>query len=140
MLTCFQEAVTTLVASPSAPNFGYVNCDDEPLLCGAWIAPTASIYYFLLPEPKPNQSPASTPIYWVPLNLTTVTADDIVKISQHTTYLQTGSRWDSALHPIDGWVAQYGLLEPLAYFLHYLAKIPSWMFTIGISLFGRQLM
>jgi len=134
-----QEAVTTLVTSPSAPHLGYVNCDEEEVLCGAWIAPTPSVYYFVVPQPQPDQSPAKTPLHWVPLNVTTVTSDDITKIATEKAYLQT-QEWTGSMHPIDGWVAQYGMQEPLAYGLHYLAKIPSWMFTIGISLFGRSFM
>jgi len=80
-----------------------------------------------------------TPLYWVPLNLTTVNANDIIEIAQEKTYLQQ-PEWVSSLHPIDGMVAQYGITAPMAYFLYYLGMIPSWMFTIGISLFGRNFM
>lgn len=131
--------MTTLAADPSAPHLGYLNCEDEEILCGSWMAPAASIYYFLLPQPQPNQSPAKTPLYYIPLNQTTVTTDEIVQIHTEKAYLQR-TEWTGSMHPIDGWVAQYGVQDPLAYGMYYLAKIPSWMFTIGISLFGRRFM
>ena len=54
-------------------------------------------------------------------------------------YLET-EEYTGFLHPVDGWVAQWGLTQPLGYVLWFFATTPSWVFMIGISFLSRQIM
>lgn len=124
------------VADPSAPNLASIDCEAEEMLCGAWGALTATIWVILVPQPLPDQSKGPTHITVHRLNTTTVTEDEITRL--HTRKLYLGApRYEGVLHPFDGWIAQYGLTEPMAVGLYYFSKIPSWAFMIGLSFFSR---
>lgn len=75
----------------------------------------------------------------MPLNITTVTADDIVSIVSEKKWLEK-EEYTSAVHPVDGWLRQYGLLMPLGWFLWGFGSTPSWLVMIAVSFFSRQWM
>lgn len=136
LLTTHQESIPYLVADPSAPHLAILDCENEEMLCGAWAAFTASIWMILVPQPQPDQSRAPTHITIHKLNVTDVTNADITKI--HTRKLYLGApKFEGALHPFDGWVAQYGLTTPMATVLYYLSKIPSWGLMVVLSFASR---
>ncbi|KAL9081648.1 MAG: hypothetical protein Q9159_007169 [Coniocarpon cinnabarinum] len=135
----WNESVALFTPDVSAPHLATVNCDLEPLLCGSWAAATGSIWFILLPQPLPDQSPAATDITIHTLNLTTVTNADITHIHTRKEYLKT-PRYEGPLHPFDGWVQKTGLVYPMAYGLWTLSKIPNWAFMVGMSFISRRFM
>jgi len=75
----------------------------------------------------------------VPLNTSSTTASDIVKIHTSKTY-EKFDVYEGAFHPFDGWLAKFGLNQPLAFVLTAFALVPSWAFMIIISLASRTFM
>ncbi|KAL8833625.1 MAG: hypothetical protein Q9170_004173 [Blastenia crenularia] len=135
----WNESVALLAVDPSAPKLAYVNCDKEPIFCATWAAGPPTIWHIELPVTQADQSTPATTIRIVGLNTTTATAADIVEIHTKKTYEQRPV-YEGALHPFDGWVAQYGLLTPLGYTLYGFANIPSWAFMIVVSMGSRYIM
>ncbi|KAI9799263.1 MAG: hypothetical protein M1833_004141 [Piccolia ochrophora] len=131
----FNESAVIFAAMPATPNQAILDCEKEPILCSSWAAGTRTIWHFLLPR-TPE---APTEIRILPLNATTVTATDIVKIYTTQSW-KNKDVYDGAFHPIDGWVAKYGLAIPMAYVLYGFAKVPSWLFMVVISFVSRNIM
>jgi hypothetical protein len=107
------------------------------------------IYHFLLPKRAPSASSASgqpstdapSRLHIVPLNLTSTEASDIVSIPSATKsrYLDY-DEYTGLLHPIDGLMAKFGLLQPFGYFMWALGSMPGWVMMLGISFVSRQIM
>ncbi|KAL8900359.1 MAG: hypothetical protein Q9207_005729 [Kuettlingeria erythrocarpa] len=135
----WNESAALMAVDPSSPRLAHVNCDRQPVLCASWSAGPPTIWYIQLPITQADQSKPATTIRIVGLNTTSTTAKDIVKIYTEKTY-EKKPVYEGALHPFDGWVAQYGLLMPLGYVMYGFANIPSWAFMIGISMFSRYIM
>lgn len=132
------------VANP--PRLGYLDCDKEQVLCAAWAAGVPSIWYLTVPQATrgatakaPGQASGPTHLHIQYINSTTVTAQEILKIQTEKTYLN-GEEYTGFLHPIDGFVAQYGLTQPLGYAMWFFGTTPSWMLMIAISFISRQIM
>jgi hypothetical protein len=73
--------------------------------------------------------------------MTTTTVADIVSIpsSSKSRYLDYDEN-TGAMHPLDGWLHQFGLQLPFGYVMWAFAAVPSWMMMIGISFISRQVM
>ena len=123
----------------SAPHLASIDCEVETILCGSLVADASTIWFFIVPYPAADQSRPATNIYLFPLNGTTVTSADITSIHTRRKYNHM-KPYEGPMHPFDGWVTKMGLTEPLAYGLHYISKVPSWAFMIGMSFFSRQYM
>lgn len=68
--------------------------------------------------------------------MTTVTAQDIVKIHTEKAYKEV-DEYTGLFHPVNGTLAKFGLLTPLGYLMWAMGSIPSWAFMILISFFSR---
>ena len=134
-----QESAVVLAADPAAPHLAYVNCDAEAILCAAWAAGVPTIWHIQLPVTQPDQSRPATTIHIVPLNTTSTTAAEIVKIHTSKTYEEVPV-YEGAFHPFDGYLAKFGLSQPFAYVLTAFSMVPSWAFMIVISLASRGIM
>lgn len=99
----------------------------------------STIWFFLVPQPAPDQSRAPTVLTIHQLNHTTVTNTDITRIHTRQEYL-AAKPYDGFMHPFDGIVARLGLTMPLAYFLYAVSLVPSWAFMILVSFGSRYLM
>ena len=135
----WNESATVFAAAPTAPKLGYIDCDQEAILCSAWMAGPAAVWYIELPVTAADQSKPATTIHTITLNTTTTTVSDIVEIHTKKGYEQ-GRLVDGAFHPFDGWLAQFGLAIPLGYVLYAFSVVPSWAFMIGISFISRNVM
>lgn len=98
-----------------------------------------SVYHFTVP--KKSEPQAKSPLHIVPLNLTTATVADITSIpaAGKSRYLEY-EEYTGIMHPIDGTMVQFGLMQPFGYFMWGLGTMPSWVMMIGISFFSRQIM
>lgn len=137
--TAWKEAVPILSANPKGPQLAEIDCEEEQLLCNSWAAGPPTVYTIFLQHPQADQSVASTPVYSNALNRTSVTAMDIVNIHTKQEYKKNGP-YEGAFHPFDGVLAKYGLAVPIAYVMWGLAKMPSWLPMVAISLLSRTFM
>ncbi|KAK4189926.1 hypothetical protein QBC35DRAFT_449743 [Podospora australis] len=133
----FKDSAAKFAVLPQSPNLGYVNCDDQPVLCNSWSASTGVLWLFEM-----NAPPIQSDIYVKRLNLTTVTGDDIVK---HYQAEPRDVKWrkfaaDSYFHPFDGFFARYNLAVPLGYLFWGLNVVPSWAMMLGVSFLSRSMM
>ena len=135
----WNESAAILARDPSAPKLASANCDKSPVLCAMWSAGPPTIWHIQLPISQPDQSTAATTVHIVGLNTTTTTAKDIVQIHTAKTYEKTPA-YEGALHPFNGWVAKFGLIQPFAYVMYGFANVPSWAFMIVISMVSRSIM
>lgn len=98
-----------------------------------------SVYHFDLP--KKSEPPAKVPLHVIPLNMTSTTVEDIVSLpAASKARYREFSEYSGALHPFDGWVAKFGLLNPFGYVMWGFSAIPSWLMMIIISGISRQFM
>ena len=87
----------------------------------------------------PRDAGAHTQIRILPLNATTVSTDEIVKI--HTSQSWTEYQlYNGPFHPLDGWLAKLKLSVPVGYVLSAFSQVPSWLFMLVISFVSRSFM
>jgi len=119
---------------PNSPHMGLVNCDDQPILCNTWSASVGNIWAIdMLPKPAPID------IYKRRLNLTTVTADDLVKLYEaghHKGFVLL----DSWFHPFNGKAVELGLSVPLGYLFWVFGLVPNWLFMLVVTFASRAIM
>ncbi|KAI5206514.1 hypothetical protein E4T39_02488 [Aureobasidium subglaciale] len=135
----WSKAVSLFSAIPSAPQLARLDCEQEPQLCNAWGAGAPSIIYMQLPQPLPDQTTPATTVYFLPLNRTTVSAQDIVSIATDKTF-KDKTPYEGFFHPFDGMLAKTGLAVPFGWVVYGFSIMPSWALMIGISFFSRTFM
>jgi hypothetical protein len=131
-----QEAVALMSADPFAPNFGYVNCDEQRILCSVWACGPPQVWYF---EVGAEGNPQARPLYITHLNQTIVTSKDIVEIQTKKTYKDV-QPYEGYFHPFDGILAKTGALVPFGYVIYAFTIIPSWLLMVSISFISRTFM
>ncbi|KAK4122972.1 hypothetical protein N657DRAFT_575430 [Parathielavia appendiculata] len=144
--TAFTESAVKFASlppsQPSPQHLARVNCDDTPVLCNAWSANAGAIWLFEVPT-APG---AVVEIHTRRMNLTTVTAQDIVDAYAGTAATnRTEAGWhrfdpNGWFHPIEGKFAKYGLAMPLGYTFWALNAIPSWGMMLIVSFLSRSMM
>ncbi|KAL2005690.1 hypothetical protein VTN00DRAFT_10183 [Thermoascus crustaceus] len=132
----FNESVLLFAADRTSPNLGYLDCEEEQILCSIWSAAPPSVWHFQVPQAQAEGPRPATPLHIVYVNSTTVTPETIHKIHSEKTYEEVPA-YEGFLHPTDGWLAQYGLNVPLGYVIFAFSAIPSWLMMIAISVFSR---
>ncbi len=134
--SAWNETAAIFAAEPtSVPKLGYINCDTSPVLCAIWYATPPSVWHVQLPQ----QAAEATTVHIVPLNSTTTTARDLVKVHTTKTYEKTPV-YEGVFHPFDGLLARFGIAKPVGYVLYGFGLMPSWAVMIGISFISRNLM
>lgn len=95
----------------------------------------------ILPYPNASPQPASEYRY-ADLNRTTVTPQDIFKLVSGApdSKIFEYPVYEGFLHPVDGWMVRYGLLEYFGYLIWGMGTTPSWIVMIIISFVSRQIM
>ncbi|KAK3721832.1 hypothetical protein LTR37_002998 [Vermiconidia calcicola] len=137
--TAFNEAVVLISASSSPPNLALLDCENEPVLCNAWVVGPPNVLHFLIPQPLADQSTPATTYRSIGFNRTTVTATQIAAIHLEEKY-KDKAPYEGIFHPFDGQLAQTGLMIPVGYAIWGFSKIPSWAFMIFISFISRNMM
>jgi len=132
--TAFNETAALFAANPAAPHLGYINCDNQPVLCNSWAAGPPNLWVMHVP-PKP----APVDVRLINLNTTTTTVKTFTDIHAKKTW-EKKTPYTGYFHPFDGQLAQYHLAVPLGYALWVMAVIPSWMFMIFVSFISRNIM
>lgn len=119
---------------------GKIDCEVEGPLCAGLAIGCPSIYHFIVPSVSAERAPI--PARYIDLNMTTVTASDIVKLAAQAPGSQIMEKplYEGAFHPADGWLAKAGVLKYLGYLINFMGTTPSWIIMIAISFFSRQFM
>ena len=144
-----QQSVPLLSALPhpaGSPNLhlGKIDCEKDNVLCSAWAGSCPSIFHFTFPQlHSENQSPKpASPLRVKDLNVTTTTADDIVRLASRApgSYITDVPEYTGWLHPIDGPLARFSVQEYLGWVIYAMGSTPSWVIMIVISFASRQIM
>jgi hypothetical protein len=130
----FNETAAKFATLPNTPHMGYLNCEDQGILCTAWSSATGNLWIFEMLPP-----PADINIYRKRLNLTTTTTKTFADLQSVTTREEL-KKLDSVFHPFNGWMAKNGLALPVAYVLYVFNMIPNWMIMLIVSFASRSLM
>ncbi|KJZ80238.1 hypothetical protein HIM_00088 [Hirsutella minnesotensis 3608] len=130
----FNETAAKFALTPGSPHMGYLNCDDQPILCNSWAASTANIWSFaMLPSPAPVL------VHKKRLNLTTTTSEDLVSLHS----AKNEAEWDlvdSWFHPFNGKATELGLSVPYGYIMWAFGLVPNWLFMVIVSFASRRMM
>ncbi|KAF9874506.1 hypothetical protein CkaCkLH20_08069 [Colletotrichum karsti] len=132
--TAFNETAAKFAQLPESPHMGLLNCDDQPVLCNAWSAGTASVWSINMLPPG-----SKVDIWRKRLNVTTTTSDDIVDLWKKG----TKEDWiltENIFHPFNSWVAENNLSIPVGYFFWAFNLVPNWLFMLLVSFGSRTLM
>ncbi|RDL39253.1 Uncharacterized protein BP5553_03593 [Venustampulla echinocandica] len=132
--TAWNQTAALWSTDPTSPNTGYLNCDDQPVLCNSWGAGPPALWIMEVSAP-----PANVDIRVKGLNATETTVKTFTDLRSSKEW-KTKPKYISAFHPFDGPLAVYGLAVPLGYVLWVFATVPSWAFMIGISFISRTIM
>jgi hypothetical protein len=133
--TAFKETAAKFALLDNTPHMGYLNCDDQPILCNAWSTGTSNLYVFeMLPSPAPID------VYKKRLNLTTTTSDSLVKLQESGTKADFVLLDDGWFHPFNGKAVEYGIAVPFGYIMWAFGLIPNWLFMLVVSFASRTMM
>ncbi|KAH7320089.1 hypothetical protein B0I35DRAFT_228285 [Stachybotrys elegans] len=136
--TAYNQTAANFALQPGSPHMGYLNCDDQPILCNLWASGASYLWVFeMLPPPAPID------VYRKRLNLSTTTTEDIMGLRNALQDPETAKQFNKMegfFHPFDGTAAQYGIAVPIAYFVWVCNLVPSWLFMLVISMASRSLM
>ncbi|CAG8979157.1 hypothetical protein HYALB_00000291 [Hymenoscyphus albidus] len=132
--TAFNETAALWAFNPNAPNLGYIDCDDQPVLCNSWGAGPPSLWIMEVPSPG-----APVDIRIKSLNATTTEVKTFTDLHASKDW-KSKPVYEGYFHPFDGPLAKYGVAVPLGYVFWGFAVVPSWVFMIGISFLSRTLM
>ncbi|KAK2796559.1 hypothetical protein FQN50_009504 [Emmonsiellopsis sp. PD_5] len=135
----FEESIPLFAADETSPSIGKLDCEKQGLLCSIMSAGPPSLWHIQVPARVPGEPKPPTPIHIVGINATTVNADKFYTTHSEKTWQQR-KELESAFHPMDGFLAQYGLNVALGYFVYYMAMVPSWLMMVGISFLSRTIM
>lgn len=148
-LTHHQQSIPLLSALPQPAgspslHLGMIDCEKEQPFCSSLSVSSPSIMHFVFPIlPYENASPQPASEYrYIDLNRTTVDTTDILAmaINAPNSKVYTIPTYDGALHPVDGWMARFGVQEYFGYLIWCMGTTPSWLIMIGISFISRQWM
>jgi len=136
----WNETASLLAADATAPKLGYLNCDNQAILCTTWAARPPTIWHIQRANPALDQSmPNLNTIHITYLNFTTTTAQEMVALHTGKKF-EDGLVYEGAFHPFDGWLKQYGVNQAAGYVFFAFGLIPSWAFMLVVSMGSRALM
>ena len=141
--TRFNETASLLAADVTAPKLGYLNCDDQGVLCATWTAKPPVIWHIQRPAAShvaDDQSVGKSIVTVNYLNFTRTTVQDMVALHTGKMYEKKGYVFDGLFQPFDGLLAQYGVLTVVGYVVFGVSLIPSWAFMLVVSMVMRQVM
>ena len=136
----WNETASILAADPTAPKLGYVNCDMEGVLCATWMAKPPTVWHIQRPVADKDQSAAPLSTIRINyLNVTSTTVGDMVALHTGKGY-EKGMVYEGYFQPIDGPLAQMGILKYVGYVMFGFGLIPSWAFMVIVSMVSRTIM
>ena len=136
----FNETASLLAADLTAPKLGYVNCDDQRVLCATWQAQPPTIWHIQRPHPKKGEQ--STPASTVRINylrFNETRAQDMVALHTGKKY-EDGLVYEGYFQPFDGLLKQYNVNKVAGYIFFAVGLLPSWAYMLVISMITRTVM
>lgn len=129
--------------SPSL-HLGMIDCEKEQVLCSSLSVGAPSIMHFLFPIlPYENASPQPASEYrYMDFNRSTVTSSNLVAmaINAPNSEIYQIPVYEGSLHPVDGWMARFGVQQYFGYLIWGMGTTPSWLIMIVLSFVSRQMM
>lgn len=142
VLTLSKESVALLSVDPKAPQFGVINCEDEPVFCSLWAVGPPAIYHMLLPNALSGQAQPPTVVRYYGIKRSASVAEgrkNITSLITEEKYKELPP-YEGAFHPFNGWVSSTPLGLPLSYLMWVMSLMPTWAPMIIISLGSRFMM
>lgn len=130
----WNETAAIWSVDPTAPHLGYVNCDNQPVLCNSWAAGPPSLWVLDV-RPKP----AKSDLYHFSFNVTTTSTQDFLDIRTTEAY-KTKEPYVGYFHPLDGQLKELGVATAVGYFFWVFNVVPNWLFMLVISFASRSFM
>ena len=87
----------------------------------------------------PRSPDATIDLRIIPLNSSTITTTELVKIYVDKTWQKYGL-YQGLFHPFDGLLAKSGLALPYGYLMSYVTRLPTWAPLVIVSLLSRSFM
>lgn len=136
----FNETAAILAADATAPKLGYINCDQQGVLCATWTARPPTIWWISRPHPRPGQEvPPESSIRITYPGYNGSSVQDLVALHTGKKY-EEGYLLESIFQPFDGQLKQYGINKIVGYIYFALSSIPSWGYMLAVSMFTRNVM
>lgn len=131
----FNQSAAKLAVLPNSPHIGYLNCDDQPILCNAWSAGPGTLWVVeMLPSPAPID------IYTKRMNLTTTDSDTFLELYKTKDDKTQFNKKEGYFHPFDGELAKYNVAIPVGYVIWGFSNVPSWAMMLIVSFVSRSFM
>lgn len=131
-------------AGAATLNLGIIDCEKEQVFCNSMSISCPSVLHFNFPVlPYPNASPQpASEFRYVEFNRTTVQSEDMVYLASAApgTKIYQFPVYEGWLHPVDGWMARFGVQQYFGYLIWGSGTTPSWLIMIIISFVSRQFM
>lgn len=128
----FNETAALWALDPSAPHLGYLNCENQPVLCNSWGAGPPSLWIM-----EVSAAPAPVNIRRKGLNISSTDVQTFTDL-RDSQELKDLPLYDGYFHPFDGPLAKYQVAVPLGYVFWFFNIVPSWLFMIGVSFLSRS--
>ncbi|PGH01846.1 hypothetical protein GX51_05026 [Blastomyces parvus] len=135
----WEDSIPLFSADETSPSLAKINCEKHGLLCTILSATPATIWHWQVPAREPGQPKPKTLVHMARLNTSSVDAEAIYKVHAEKTW-ESNAAFDNTFHPVDGRLAQYGLIVPFGHAMYYIGMVPSWLMMVGISFISRTLM
>lgn len=132
--TSFNETAALFSVNPTAPHVGYINCENQPVLCNSWASGPPSLWIF-----HATARPAPVDVRIIGLNTTTTNVKTFTDLHSSKSWKERPI-YQGYFHPFDGQLAQLGLDVPFGYVIWAFNVVPSWLFMIAISFISRSIM
>ena len=132
--TAFNESAILFAANPTAPHLGYLNCEDQPVLCNSWGAGPPTLWIM-----EVAAAPAPVDIRLISLNTTTTSIKTFTDLHATKSWKEK-TPYEGYFHPFDGQFAKLNIGVPIGFVFWIFNVIPSWLFMIGISFISRNIM
>lgn len=144
-----KESVPILAALPQpagAPtlHLGMIDCEKEQVLCSSMSVSAPAIMHFMFPIlPYENATPQpASEFRYIDYNRTTVKSSDMIPMAVQApnSKIYQLPVYEGWLHPIDGWMARFGVQQYFGYLIWGMGTTPSWLIMIVLSFVSRQMM
>lgn len=134
----WNETAPKLAALANSLHLGFLNCEDNALLCTVWSCSAPSIWTFkMLPAPAPVE------IVIKRLSHNTTTPQTIMDLYEEGYVKGNKEGWkvnESVFHPFNGKFAELGLSVPFAYVIWFFTVVPNWAVMLVVSFISRSMM
>jgi len=126
----WNKSTVAISTGPSPPLLAVLDCETQPVLCGAWVATAPSVWHIV-------PSKDHTTIRVIGLNRTSTNTETFFKLHKEKEWRKV-TPYTGIFHRFDGLISKLHSSRPMGYMLWAVSNIPSWAVMVGISLGSRM--